>query len=286
MSNNSSDFINCFQSGPLRILFMGSNVFHLLTLPLFLNVLYIAYRQSRRRRSATASPLSSGAAVSHSDMFIFHMAAMDVIGQLASILRLYGLLANKSKVVTYAFYIFYFMWYGEVMFHSLTCLDRYVAAVHPIAYMGLRQGRALKLRSVVIASVWLISAICVVIASVHYSPTVAIAFLSLILIVIASCSLSVLCVLNRKGPGSQSASRMDPNKWRAFKSILIILTMLLLRYAWSLTSAVYALFVPFNHIYCLFGVLELMMWVPGALVFHVLFLYKRWTLACSNHSAR
>ncbi|XP_019718769.1 uncharacterized protein LOC109511868 [Hippocampus comes] len=284
MSSNSSDFIKCFQSGPLRIFSMCFNVFNLLTLPLFFNVLYIAYRQTRRRRSAAAFPSSSGPAVSHSDMFTFHMAAMDVIGALASLLRLYGLLANKYKVIAYAFYIFYFMWYGEVMFHSLTCLDRYLAAVHPITYMGLRQGWALKLRSVVIASVWLISSISTYLAYVQYSSIVAIVFLTLILIVIAFCSLSVLCVLIRKGPGSQSASRMDPNKRRAFKSILIILTVLLLRYTWSLTTSVYGVIVSFNHVYCLFAVVELVAWVPGTLVLPVLFLYKRWT--CSKHSTR
>ncbi|TNN38146.1 hypothetical protein EYF80_051684 [Liparis tanakae] len=58
----------------------------------------------------------SGTTMSHSDVFTFHMVVV------------------------------------ELFFHTLTCVERYLAVVHPVTYLGLKKGKGIRLRNISIGS--------------------------------------------------------------------------------------------------------------------------------------
>ncbi|KAK2899526.1 hypothetical protein Q8A73_012655 [Channa argus] len=107
-----------------------TNIF--LLLPLSLHVLFLGLQRWWHQRSF--------ATTSHSDILTYHSAAMELICVLGTSI------------------------------HILTCVERYLAIVHPVIYVGLRQSRGVRIRNV-------------------------------------SIGLSVLCVLIRPGPGNMGVNR-------------------------------------------------------------------------------
>ncbi|KAI3376422.1 hypothetical protein L3Q82_016443 [Scortum barcoo] len=89
-----------------------------LQLPLSIFILHLGHQRWRQQRSFKTT--------SHSDFFTLHMAALELISELGS------------------------------AFHILTCVERYLAVVHPVTYLGLKQSGGIRIRNISTGCVWLL----------------------------------------------------------------------------------------------------------------------------------
>lgn len=131
------------------------------------------------------------------------------------------------------------------MFHVLTCVEHFLAVVHPITYLSLRKKRVIRIRNVIIGCIWLFSfGVTIIMVLENSSLVVDFFLLTSSMIIMSFCSLSVLCALISPGPGDQGRDqeRVDQSKQRAFYTTVVILVVLLLRCACNLMWTVLDLF--------------------------------------------
>lgn len=227
MSLNSSSVSNgdlpyCFNSElRLFITVSMSSLKTLLLLPLCSFILFQGCERWRRQRSFKT--------VSHSDLFAYHLAAMEMFGSLGFICSLCGKYINSLEVLVAGVSSSSISFYGEMFFHVLTCVERYLAVVHPVIYRGLRNTRGVQIRNITIGCVWLL---CFGLIRVHTDLTsnyflfCILCFLVFAITVVSFCSLSVLHVLIRPAPGEGSGEKVDPLKRKAFVTIAVISSVL------------------------------------------------------------
>lgn len=120
---------------------------------------------------------------------------------------------------------------GEMLLHILTCVEHYLAAVHLVIYLGLRQSSGLRIRNISVGCVWLLSFVWLGVIAYFYPGLPVAAYLCLMtssLVIVLFCSLSVLCVLIQQGPGEAGRlrERADKSKKKAFYTITAILSVL------------------------------------------------------------
>uniref|UniRef100_A0A3B3IFJ6 G-protein coupled receptors family 1 profile domain-containing protein n=1 Tax=Oryzias latipes TaxID=8090 RepID=A0A3B3IFJ6_ORYLA len=229
MSVNSSDhhLVNsgicptCQVNEQLKFCFYAIKT--ILILPLCTSVLYLGFQRWRRQRSVKS--------VSHSDVLTFHLAAMELFWGPGMICYLCGTYLDNFLTRLIGSCVFSLVFYGEMFFHMLTCVDRYLAVVHPIVYVRLRSTQGVKIRNACITSAWLIGLVCFYIDSSGNSVIISmLCFLTFPIIIATYCSLSVLCALIRPWPGEGGGEkeRVDQLKRRAFHTITAILGVLCL----------------------------------------------------------
>lgn len=109
------------------------------------------------------------------------------------------------------------------------------------------------------------------------------------LIVISFCSLSVLRVLMRPGPGEEGGAgwQVDQSKLRAFYTIMAILGVLLFRFGGNLFTAALCVFVQIGETVKCGMLLSLFLSdVPSSLVLPLLFLQRAGKLMCCGNYNR
>ncbi|XP_078020846.1 uncharacterized protein LOC144459912 [Epinephelus lanceolatus] len=221
--SSSSTPYTCNDSSAGLLVSVTFNTTKILLLPLSVLVLYLGHQRWRQQRSFSTT--------SHSDIFTYHMAAIELIYAFGGTVAFCGIYTEVSEVVIVGAYLSSMAFPGQTCFHLLTCVERYLAVVHPITYMGLRQSGGIKIRNISIGCVWLLSLVWsgVIVQSLNDIPVAP--FLCLLLftlVVVSFCSLRVLCVLLRPGPGEvgRDRKRVDQSKQRAFHTIAAITAVL------------------------------------------------------------
>ncbi|KAI3375588.1 hypothetical protein L3Q82_003900 [Scortum barcoo] len=278
-SNISSDKY-CIMTPPSSFIFTSfftTNI--LLLLPLCIFILYLGLQQWRRQSSA------STATTSHSDIFTYHLVAVEMISITGCILSCFGIREENVTVSLVGLSFWYFTWYGETSFHVLTCVERYLAVVHPITYLSLRGERGIRVRNISIGCVWLLSigGACLLTLEENFI-FVDLCLLVSLLVVSSFCSLSALCALIRPRPGGNRAGtgrRLTNRKRRAFYTMVAILGVLLLRFIFNLSLVILILLTEnFDCLMLSFGA-----WVnlPSSLVLPLLYLHRAGTLACRKN---
>lgn len=111
----------------------------ILLLPLCTFVLYLGHQQWKQQRSFTTA--------SHADIFTYHMAAMELIFVMGVFLSFGGTCTNQSVIAAVGSIASLIPYFGEILFHVVTCVEHYLAVVHPIIYMGLRTPRGVRIRN-------------------------------------------------------------------------------------------------------------------------------------------
>ncbi|KAM3590406.1 uncharacterized protein V6R79_009029 [Siganus canaliculatus] len=260
------------------------NVPHLL-LPLYLFVLYLAGQRWRWQLS--------GLTASHSEVFTTHMMVVELMNVVGSALICGGILARRQLIAALGIYFAVASTGGQGLFHVFTCLDRYLAVVYPVIYRSLRTERGGRMRNATVGGVWLLILVAAALVFSSFPfQVVAIGLMVGTLIAVSFCSLSVLCVLIRPGPGEEGGARkrVDLSKLKAFYTITAILGALLLKFGGGLLSTmlVYTGNVD-DALRC--GGVTGWYWfgLPSSLVLPLLFLQRAGKLACwksSNTSGR
>lgn len=274
ISNLFADLLTyCSESRTSHLIFTAFSVSNISLLPLFIFVLYVGYQRWRKQLSGSTAVM-----MSHSDVFTYNVIALELIAILGTFFYCVGALINDSQIKQVGQDIFAFSSPGQNLFHVLTCIERYLAVVHPITYLGLRQEGGVRVRNISTGCVWLF---CFVSLSFSKLFNKFLAFMThccllvFYVCVATYCSLSVLCILIRPGPGKgdQERERMDQTKKRAFHTITAIMGALWLRFVGILVSSQLNESVQ-NLTACAVVVSAVWLTVPCSLVLPLLFLHR------------
>lgn len=242
----------------------------LLLLPLFILVLYVALQ---RWRSATTTTTA------HMDVLTCHMVLLELLGVAGGCFYLYtSTRGNQQWDVAMRFLSFTGI--GQSLFHLLACLDRYLAVVHPIRYMWMRQSAGIWLRNVSIGCAWLLClSSCVVdLAIIRYYPF-PILFSS---VFVSSGTLCVLFAVSRSGPMRESGA-----KRRALHTVATITATLTMRFLTSLLPTILLVTLHLSQSQqCLLVMSSLTFSLPCSLVMPLLFLQRAGKLSNCQHTSR
>lgn len=249
----------------------------LIFLPLYILILYKGVQKWQQRHSSTS--------VSHSDVFTYHMIITELLSVLGSVLISVSAY-TKILWLTQTAIVFLSMNYaGQLLFHILTCGERYLAVVYPITYRKLKKEKGIRIRNIIIGCFWLLCIAWGATMSMHTkkSFTITILFFSaLVLIFISTLNLSVLWVLIRLGPREEGGRRQqcDRSKLKLLFIITAILGVLMLKIMWSISSVVV---LDLTYIAeakrCSLAISMIWVNVPSSLVLPLLFLQKEWKKA-------
>lgn len=176
----------------------------------------------------------SGAAVSHSEHFAFHMSICELLSLAGFTLAVSGAMANLPRTGIAGLYFLFALFCVHIQLDTLTCVERYLAVCHPIVFRNLKNAKGARIRNVAIGYTWSWFLLVVVLMSTTDANAMDyffITFTVLSMLIVLFCSLSVLFALSRPGPGKASPFRLqvDQSKLRAFYIILLILALLLTR---------------------------------------------------------
>lgn len=268
MPDNSSFPSNLGVDSPV----MAFNVTRVcVLLPLSTVVLFLGYRRWRQQRSS-----------SHADMFTYHNAALELICNVGTAAYVYGTYADVPCLQVAGLWFSWMALCGEICFHLLTCVERYLAVVRPVTYRALGAARGVRLRNVVVACVWLLCLLCSSVETWLPLQTAStfsiqlICILTVSLLVVSFCSVSVLLVLVRPGPGDVAGDRqqVDQPKRRAFVTVATITAALSLWFVGLVAG--FSLDLSFQDSDLGFVLRASSYWfmMPGSLVLPLLYLYR------------
>lgn len=265
-------------SSTVYFAFFVANI--LILLPICIHILYLGLQRGQQQQSASTPPM-----VSHTDTLTYHMVTMELLGVVGYILCCYGIYCDVVILLA-GYYIWTFTWFGETFFHILTCMERYLAVVHPITYLSLRRERGIRIRNIGIGCAWVLCTMATCLFTVQ-SAFINITLFVLIFtsIIISFCSLSVLCTLTRPRPGEKGGpkGRVDQSKLRAFYTLLAILGVVLLRFTWNIVWVAFSVSVVINE--CLIMMCGVWFNMPCSLVLPSLFLHRAGKVACCKSDA-
>ncbi|XP_037832300.1 uncharacterized protein LOC112449861 isoform X1 [Kryptolebias marmoratus] len=275
---NSDTFRSCLIITPSTYIYTAHIVIKVLFFfPLFIFILYYGLQKWRKNRSN-----SSASALNHSDCFTYHLVLIELVGVFGCFITFGGIYKIDLKIIQVGKTLYSFSWYGQGLFHILTCVEHYLAVVHPITYLTLREKRKLIIRNIIIGCVWLLSLVGMALSIEEHYVIMDSCFIILTITITPFCSLSVLCFLSRSGPGESNAwnERGDQSKQRAFYTIVSIQLVLLLRLAWTVVFVFYTVKKTNN---CVVKTCESLFNLPSSLVLPLLFLQRAGKLMCSEN---
>lgn len=247
----------------------------ILLLPLCSLVLYLGRQQWQQKCSFNTA--------SHSDICTYHVAAMELIWVLGIFIEYGGIYTSQTVIQTVGSFACLFTYYGEIIFHVLTCVDRYLAVVHPIIYLGLRNARGARIRNITTGCAWVLCFGLAAIYTINNSMIMLFCFLALCLLLISFCSLSVLWVLIHPGPGQQHGEKEKHNqsKVKAFYNITAITCVVWL---WFLGLLAYIAMdnspLLSSTVKCAVQMSTVWFNLPSTLVLPLLYLHKIGKLSC------
>lgn len=198
---------------------------------------------------------------------------------------------EQQRMMKAGVYIVFIVYLGRLLFQCLTCVEHYLAVIHPVTYLSLKTERGIRFRNITIGSIWLLClAMLFLVAS--YSPHLPtmpfFTFFAFGLLVISFCSLSVLFALIRPWPREVGGDRkrVDQSKKRAFLTIVTITGVVFLKYVGLLVcTAVHASSLLDYHDGCVLLMSAFWFCLPSSLSLPLLFLYRAGKLLCFSHKA-
>ncbi|MBN3303709.1 GPR35 protein, partial [Amia calva] len=123
--------------------------------------------------------------------------------------------------------------FGGPLYRACLCVDRYIAVLHPITYMTFKGPRY---RMACSAVAWIITLSLCTLQSLHlirFDEIEGIAAFYIVVPVMGFCNISILRALRQSGPGSEG---IHPMKKKAFKTVLVILLIMLVNYLPSIAT--------------------------------------------------
>lgn len=273
--------MDCLRSKPSSVIYTTFSIIQIcLLLPLSIFILYLGLQQWLQKCST-----SSAAPMSHSDFFTYLVAIVELIDALGQMLRFIGIYNEEFIIFFFGIILDFFVWYGEMHLNVLTSIELYLAVVYPITYLRHRYKRGIKIRNITCGCLLLSSFVGLSLVVLGGAEAIyGSCLLTLAVITVSFCSLSVLCTLIRPRPGEQGKSneRIDQKKKRAFFTIVAILIVLLLKFAYSVIWLI--IYSGTDAKYCLVLVFGFLFHVPSSLVLPLLFLHRAGTIICCRVS--
>lgn len=279
MSTNRDVLHECLSS-PAGFAIMTSftiTVFFIL-LPLFLFVIYLGLQLWLHQHPAKS--------MSHSDVFTFNMIMIELINVFGLIIICVGTYTYTQQMITLGTYIFSFNFHGQIFFHLLICLERYLAVVHPITYLTLRKDKGIKIRNIFIVCVWVMCFVSLTFLGLtDAGDEILLNFIIIpTLITVIFCNLNILMVLIRPHPGNRHCQKVDKSKMISFCIIFVIMFVLLLRFGWDIFSFRLICFFKFQwEQICIILMSTVWTSIPSSMVLPLIFLYRTRKLWCKKN---
>lgn len=198
----------------------------LVLLPPFILVLHLGLRQRLQQHLSTPT--------GHSDLFTFHVILFDLLSIFGCVVMSCGIHIHIPYMILVGMYFYSTNVLGQMCFHILTCMDRYVAVVYPVTYLSLKTTKWIKIRNITITCVWLCSW-CFFTHLVYQNGR----SLAYLLIGVETIGIFLIFVLNlyivlsliRRHPGKKGGRRhVGPLKVKAVQNVTVILGVLSLRF--------------------------------------------------------
>ncbi|XP_054916831.1 uncharacterized protein LOC129379912 [Poeciliopsis prolifica] len=266
----SSSLVSCYVSRPVSFILPAYWIIDFLFfLPFCLFIFHAGFQQWRQTRRA----------LSHSDCFTYHLTAVETINIINCTFYCSAIYGETVSLIFIGDFLTSLVWHGQTLFQLLTCAEHYLAVVHPTFYLSLRNQRGVRLRNVAVLCVWLLSFVCTALMAFRKF----LAFFDVCLLVanlafVSFCSFSVMSSLYQPSPGGKEARRVDRAKQGAFRTILIILLVQVLRFIGSVIwSIVDGLNLSSN---CLLVAVGVLVNLPSSFVLPLLFLQREGKLVC------
>ncbi|MEQ2198102.1 hypothetical protein XENOCAPTIV_007880 [Xenoophorus captivus] len=249
-----------------------------LVVPFAIWILYLGcQRWQQQKRSAKL--------MSHCDIITYHMVLMQLTEAPGLVVFLIGYIVPSLSAV--GFSILSLTIVGEILFHVLTCVERYLAVIHPVTNLKMKNTSGVLMRNMCVGGVWLFALAWGALVILYFP---ALPFLQLFCLssfsftVVSFCSLSVLRVLVRPRPGGVGGDRGDQSKKKAFKTILTITGALWLLFTGYFVCFVLKVSTSLSYSdWCLVATCIVWFSLPSSLVVPLLFLYrveKKHVLVC------
>lgn len=254
-------------------------------LPMYLFILHLGFKKWRQQSFSMV-------AMSHFDVFAFNMVLVELLSISACTCVCCGIHTNWDDILVLGDWIFFISLSGQSFFHTLTCTERYLAVVHPVVYLRLKEEKWITARNVVIGLYWLLSALIIVSGSrgasyenykVLYACFFSILVLELCLVLLFS--LCILRVLVWSGPGEGTGRRhhLDQSKLRAFYVVASVLVVLVIKLTWSVAAgSMFFQQIELQDGNCVFFLFEYWMGLPSSLVTPLQYLKKKRRLFCQK----
>lgn len=224
MAANFSNFTSDFYSNACVVAYTGFFITTTLLLPLFALIIYMGHQQWREKSSV------GRATTSHSDVFTYNIIPMELFSILANGCKVYLMLSHQMTLIKLTRVLMTVSMNGQNAIHLITCVEHYVAVLHPMTYLESKKPLNIRIRNISIVCfwVWLIGgSLSEQNLDLRLDSILIITMLSLGLQVafIAFCSISILCSLTSPGPGDAHRGRMnvDLRKKRAFYTVTTII---------------------------------------------------------------
>ena len=238
-NSSTSSSIHCFMTMKAIIVFAS----FLLTECVLLMPVSVAVVSLGLKRWFKQWFESKQSTASHSDVFIHHMAATEIVGVSGCMIMLYGIFQNQPNQLINGYDIWMFGWYGETFFYLLTCIEHYLAVVHPIIYRNLQTERGIRIRNITIGCIWLFNVGKVIMLLLQfYFFWFELSTIGFLLVSLCFSFLSIHSVLTGSVVGKQGKKRtLNRSKRRAYYIIIVIHGVLLLRCVIGLTLVIFGL---------------------------------------------
>lgn len=259
-------FLKCLDVDVGNYIFTAFSAASLLVVPHLIVILYVVLQRWWQQYPAPAS---------HSDCIIFNMVIIELLFVFTTISFCIAYYTQFRIVMMVSSQLCFILICGQISFHILTCLERYLAVVHPVIYMHPKKST---IRGICILSSWLFNLeMLFFISHKDFSIIVILYFVKLTfcLIVASFCSIAVLQVLRRPLEGREMNEKVDQTRQKAFNTILAILITLLIRFCGNLILiSIFCSLVFSATVQCLLIYSSFWFSLPSTLVLPMLFLHK------------
>ncbi|KAF3837454.1 hypothetical protein F7725_004918 [Dissostichus mawsoni] len=226
------------------------------------------------------------------DVFTFHMVVMELFGMSSSVTCFCGAYKNHQNMVKVGCNMFAITSCVKMFFHVLTCMERYMAVVHPLTYRNLSKSGGVMIRNICVGFVWfLLAGLIALRLQMGNNFNMILFFCNLVLSLIVSsfCNISVVRVLNRAGPGEEGANagKTDKLKQKALVTITAIMTVLLLRFSGNLIClSLGSSQVLSSYDTCVVLTSGVWFCLPSGYVLPLLFLHRAEKLPCLKYNKK
>lgn len=198
----------------------------LVLLPPVILVLHLGLRQRLQQHLSTPT--------GHSDLFTFHVILHDLLSIFGCVVMSCGIHIHIPYMILVGMYFYSTNLLGQMFFHILICMDRYVAVVYPVTYLSLKTTKWIRIRNITITCVWLCSW-CFFTHFIYQNGS-SFAYLligaeTIAIFLIFAINLYIVLSLICRHPGKEGGCRhVDPLKVKALQNVTVILGVLSLRF--------------------------------------------------------